>query len=76
MFSIEFEPPSLREIGGIKDPIPPMGVIVAACANEDHKPRVQRLVRVTVTKLVSSKGNGYVKFLTSTVTNDDTPACR
>jgi hypothetical protein len=30
MFSIEFEPLSLGEIGGIKYPIPPMGVIVAA----------------------------------------------
>jgi hypothetical protein len=28
--SIEFEPLSLGEVGGIKDPIPPMGVIVAA----------------------------------------------
>ena len=36
MFSIEFEPLSLREIGGIKDPIPPMGVIIAAGTDEDH----------------------------------------
>jgi hypothetical protein len=33
MFSIEFEPPSLREIGGIKDPVPPMGIIIAAGTN-------------------------------------------
>ena len=61
MFSIELEPPPLRKIGGIKYFIPPMGIIVAAGTDENHKPRVQRLVRVTVTKPVSSKGNGYVK---------------
>jgi hypothetical protein len=33
MFSIEFEPLSLGKIGGIKDPIPPMGVIIAAGTN-------------------------------------------
>ena len=62
MFSIEFEPLPLREIGGIKDPIPPVGVIIAAGTDENHKPRVQRLVRVTVTRPVSSNGNGYVKY--------------
>ena len=36
MFSIEFEPFSLREIGGIKDLIPPMGIIVTAGTNENH----------------------------------------
>jgi hypothetical protein len=36
MFSIKFEPLSLGEIGGIKDPIPPMGVIIAAGTDEDH----------------------------------------
>ncbi len=30
---IEFEPLSLREIGGIENPIPPMGVIVTAGTN-------------------------------------------
>ena len=59
MFSIEFEPLSLGKVRGIKDPIPPMRVIIAAGTDEDHKPRGQRSVRVT--KPVSSKGNGYVK---------------
>jgi len=36
IFGIEFEPLSLRKIGGIEDPIPPMGIIVAACADQDH----------------------------------------
>jgi len=36
IFGIEFEPFSLREIGGIEDPVPPMGVIVAACTDQDH----------------------------------------
>jgi hypothetical protein len=42
MFSIEFEPFSLGEIGGIKDPIPPMGVIIAAGTYKNHhQTRVQ-----------------------------------
>jgi len=36
MFSIEFEPLSLGKLGGIEDPIPPMGVIVTAGTDEDH----------------------------------------
>jgi len=36
MLSIEFEPFSLGEIRGIKDPIPPMGVIVTAGTDENH----------------------------------------
>lgn len=35
MLSIEFQPLSLREIGGVEDSIPPMGVIVAAGPDED-----------------------------------------
>ena len=62
MFGIEFEPLSLGKIRWVEDTIPPMGVIVAAGTDEDHKPRVQRLVRVTVTRPVSSNGNGYVKY--------------
>jgi len=36
MLSIEFEPLSLGEIGGVEDTIPPMGVIVAAGTNKNH----------------------------------------
>jgi hypothetical protein len=39
MFGIEFKPLSLGEIRGIKDPVPPMGIIIAAGTNEDHKSR-------------------------------------
>jgi hypothetical protein len=41
IFCVEFEPFSLGKIGWVKDPVPPMGVIIAACADEDHKLRVQ-----------------------------------
>jgi hypothetical protein len=36
MFSIEFEPLSLGEIGRIKNPIPPMGIIITAGTDENH----------------------------------------
>ena len=55
MFGIEFEPLSLREIGGIKDTIPPMGIIITACADEDHfmgsaKLRINSACRRRITK--------------------------
>jgi hypothetical protein len=36
ILSVEFEPLPLGKIGGIEETIPPMGVVVAACADQDH----------------------------------------
>ena len=33
---VEFEPLPLGKIGGIEETIPPMGVVVAACTDQDH----------------------------------------
>ena len=41
ILSVEFEPLPLGKIGGIEETIPPMGVVVAACTNENHRSRVQ-----------------------------------
>jgi hypothetical protein len=36
--SIEFEPFPLRQVGRIEDPIPPVRVVIAACADENPPP--------------------------------------
>jgi len=42
MFSIKFEPLSLGKVRWVEDPIPPMGVIIAAGTDENHhQSRVQ-----------------------------------
>jgi hypothetical protein len=35
--SIEFEPFSLGKIGGIEDPVPPVGIVITACPDENHR---------------------------------------
>jgi hypothetical protein len=37
MFSVEFEPLSLGKVGWVEDTIPPMGIIITARSDEDHK---------------------------------------
>jgi hypothetical protein len=36
IFGIKFKPLLLGKVRRIKDPIPPMGVVIAACSDEDH----------------------------------------
>jgi hypothetical protein len=36
IFGIKFKPLFLREVRRIKDPIPPMGIVIAACSDVNH----------------------------------------
>jgi len=36
IFGIKFKPLFLGEVRRIKDSIPPMGIVIAACSDEDH----------------------------------------
>ena len=44
MAGIEFEPLSLRKIGGIEDSIPPMRIIIAACSDKNHNYSKEKFV--------------------------------
>jgi hypothetical protein len=39
VLSIELEPTSLRKIGGIENPVPPVRIVVPACADEKARLR-------------------------------------
>jgi hypothetical protein len=36
IFGVEFKPLFLGEVGGIKDAIPPMGIVITACSDQNH----------------------------------------
>jgi hypothetical protein len=36
IFGVVFEPLFLGKVRGIKSPVPPMGIVIAACPDEDH----------------------------------------
>ena len=36
ILSIEFEPLPLGKIRRIKDPVPPVGIVITACPDENH----------------------------------------
>ena len=36
IFGVKFKPLLLGEVRRIKDSIPPMGIVIAACSDEDH----------------------------------------
>jgi hypothetical protein len=46
IFCIKFKPLSLRKIRWIKDPIPPMGIIVTAGTDENHLMKIDRTFRL------------------------------
>jgi hypothetical protein len=36
IFSVVFEPFFLGEVRGIKDPVPPMGIVITTCSDVNH----------------------------------------